>query len=98
MKQIVIPNQQIVSQILNHYGVVSVAVFGSFGRGDYGPESDLDLLIDYKEGMTLFEVIDLQNELEVTVGRPVDLVSRKFIQPRLAKRIKNETIPLELTA
>ena len=80
--------------ILKSYGVTKVSVFGSFARGDADPESDLDLLVSYKPGTSLFDVIDLQDELERTLGRKVDLVSEKYIQPRLAKRIKKDIKPL----
>jgi len=82
--------------ILKAYGVTNVYVFGSFARGEATKNSDLDLLVSYKPGTSLFDVIDLQDELEQALGRKVDLVSEKFIQPRLAKRIKADLKPLAL--
>ena len=80
--------------ILRAYGVTRVSVFGSFARGEATKDSDLDLLVSYKPGTNLFDVIDLQNELEQALGRRVDLVSEKFLRPRLARRIKSELKPL----
>jgi hypothetical protein len=80
--------------ILRAHGVTSASVFGSFARGDAGPESDLDLLVTYRAGTNLFDIIDLQNELERALGRKVDLVSEKYISTRLAKRIKDDVKPL----
>ena len=89
-------DEQILKKTLKKYGVVRAAIFGSYARGDIGQASDLDLLVDYKDGMNLFDVIDLREELEVALGRKVDLVSRKFAPERLVKRIANELVPLEL--
>lgn len=87
-------NKQRVEDILHRYGVTDVSVFGSFSRGDASPDSDLDLLVTYKTGMSLFDVLALQDELEEIFGRKVDLISRKYLSTRLAKRIGSELRPL----
>jgi len=88
-------NSQKINTILKRYGVLEASVFGSFARGsDVRPESDIDLLVTYKQGTTLFDVANLQNELEQVLGRKVDLISRKYMSERLAKRIKKDVRPL----
>jgi predicted nucleotidyltransferase len=87
-------NKQQLSTILHDYGVVDALVFGSFARGDAGPKSDLDLLVTYKPGTTLFDMMSLQDELERVLGRKVDLVSQKYLSKRLAKRIDKDLRPL----
>lgn len=87
-------NKQRLEDTLNHYGVTDVSVFGSFSRGDASPDSDLDLLVTYKPEMSLFDVLALQDELEEIFGRKVDLISRKYLSARLAKRIESELRPL----
>lgn len=87
-------DKQRLASLLSHYGVTDVSVFGSFSRGDAGPSSDLDLLVTYKPGTTLFGVLALQDELEDIFGRKVDLISRKYLSTRLARRIKDELRPL----
>lgn len=81
-------------ETLKKYGVVSASVFGSYARGEAGPNSDLDLLVTYGPNTTLFKVIDLQNELETVTGNHVDLVSAKYIKPRLATRIKSDLVTI----
>lgn len=83
-----------ISEILRRHGVVNASVFGSFARGDAKPGSDFDLLVTYKSGTTLFDAIDLQNELEEALGRKVDLISDRHLSTRLAKRIKKDIVPL----
>lgn len=87
-------DQQQLAAILQKHGVTEVAVFGSFSRGDVGPESDLDLLVNYRPGTTLFDIANLQGELQRLLGRKVDLVSRKYLSPRLAKRIQKDVRPI----
>ena len=80
--------------LLRKHGVVKASVFGSFARGDAKQDSDLDLLVTYRPGTSLFDTIDLQNELERALGRKVDLVSEKYLSKRLAKRINQDVKPL----
>lgn len=78
--------------ILTTYGVRSASIFGSYARGDATTSSDLDLLVTYRDGTGLFDVLKLNNKLESATGKHVDLVSEKFIKPRLAKRIQNDLV------
>lgn len=87
-------DKQQIENILDRYGVTDVSVFGSFSRGDANVNSDLDLLVTYKPGSSLFDVLALQDELEGVFGRKVDLISRKYLSTRLAKRIGGELRPL----
>ena len=80
--------------ILKRRGVVSAGLFGSAARGEAGPDSDVDLLVEYAAGVDLFDVIDLKDELEKALGRRVDLTSPKRLKPRLRDRILREQIVL----
>lgn len=57
-------------------------LFGSALRDDFGPESDIDLLYSFvpHARMSLFDLDDMEHELESLVGRKVDLVSRAAIE------------------
>src|SRR5438094_241908 len=60
-----------------HYGIRELAVFGSATRQDLGPESDIDILVDFNPEVRigLFKFSALSNELESLLGRRVDLVT-----------------------
>lgn len=79
-----------IAAILARYGVQEAAVFGSFSTGEATASSDLDLLVTYAPGTTLFDICQLQDELEEFLDRKVDLVSRKSLSKRLAKRITSQ--------
>jgi predicted nucleotidyltransferase len=62
--------------------ITKLEVFGSILRDDFGPESDVDFLVtfDPTERLSLFDLVDAEEELAVIVGRPVDLVEREPIE------------------
>jgi uncharacterized protein len=59
-----------------------LALFGSALRDDFGPESDVDLLVSFPEGVSygLFEMVRIADELEAVLGRKVDLVEREAVE------------------
>ena len=62
--------------------VTELALFGSVLRGDFRPDSDVDVLVtfDPKARWTLFEMVDMQDDLVRLLGRQVDLVSRRGVE------------------
>jgi len=55
-------------------GVRSLDMFGSVARGEAGPDSDVDLLVDFDKPIGLFHFFRVQRRLEEVLGCPVDLV------------------------
>lgn len=53
----------------------SVAVFGSVARGEDGQRSDVDFLVEFEPGSSLFDVVRLEGALSELLGCPVDVVS-----------------------
>lgn len=76
--------------------IKSLAVFGSYARGDQTEESDLDLLIEFEEGapLTLIGFIELQDTLSDLLGVKVDLVERQGLKPRLCERVAREALAI----
>jgi hypothetical protein len=82
-----------IARVLRKYGIRRAGVFGSFARGEVGPESDIDVLVDTKEtNMSALQYIGMAQELEDVVGRKVDLVKYDLIRPRLRERILKEEV------
>lgn len=80
--------------ILLRYNVLSASLFGSAGRGEAGPESDVDILVRYRRGTTLFDIAGLKLELEQALGRRVDLTSPETLKPWLREQVLSEQVPL----
>ncbi len=79
------------AELAIRYPIRRLALFGSWARGDARPDSDVDVLVEVDASIGL-RFVDLANELERVVGRPVDLVSRRAIKPSLWKHIEPELI------
>jgi hypothetical protein len=75
---------------LARMGVKSMAIFGSVARDEARPDSDMDILVEFEGPATFNGYMDLKFFLEDLLGRPVDLVTRKSIRPRLKARIESE--------
>ena len=60
----------------NKNAIRSVSLFGSYSKGTSTPSSDVDLFLDVDDGFSLFDLADLQIELEKTIGKKVDLVTK----------------------
>ncbi len=76
-----------VRSILSQNDVQFAGIFGSRARGDNRPDSDIDLIVRFKEGKIkgLFELIALQRELSEILGIKVDLVTEGSISPHIKK-------------
>jgi predicted nucleotidyltransferase len=56
-----------------------IGIFGSYAREEHTPESDLDILVKFRNGITLLQLIRLENELSEKLGVKVDLVTEGAI-------------------
>lgn len=71
------------------YGLTQIAIFGSYGRGQQTSDSDLDILVDFKNPIGV-EFIDLADELERILKIKIDLVSKNGVKPFYYKQIEDE--------
>ncbi len=78
-------------ELRERFTVTRIGVFGSFTRGDAGPESDVDIIVELGEP-TFDHYMDLKFRLEEVLQRPVDLVMADAIKPRLKTIIEREAI------
>ena len=84
--------------ILNHlkeYNPLKVGIFGSFARGDNKKESDIDILVEFKESPSLLTLIRLENELSEKLAIKVDLVTTGALKnKRIKKSITKDLIKI----
>ena len=80
-KVLEIPSDKI-ADYCRRWKITELALFGSALRDDFNPESDIDLLVTFDRDAhwTLFDMVDMQEELKDIFGRDVDLVSRRGIE------------------
>ncbi|WP_448192488.1 nucleotidyltransferase family protein [Azospirillum sp. sgz301742] len=72
------------------YPIRGMGVFGSYVRGEQREDSDLDVLVEIGEGMTLPDYVGLQMELSDALGIRVDLADKASLRRRIGQRILAE--------
>ena len=77
-------------ELAARYGARNVRVFGSTVRGEAGPQSDIDLLIDIEPGRTLLDVIAFEQDVEDLLGCSVEVLTDAGLSPYLQQRILAE--------
>ena len=86
--------RQSILPLLRSRGVQRASLFGSFARGEAGPDSDLDILIEVGEDHSLLDIVGLRLDLEEHLSRRVDLVEFDAIKPALRERVLAEQVPI----
>ena len=76
--------------ILKKQGVKKIEIFGSYARGEANAGSDLDIIVEFEERKSLFELVGIEQQLEDYLGIKIDLLTEASISPYLIKRIKKE--------
>jgi uncharacterized protein len=77
------------ARFCRQYQVRELALFGSMLHQDHRPESDVDLLVSFQPSarVTFLTLARMQRELEVLLGRPVDLVPKDGLKPVIREHI-----------
>jgi predicted nucleotidyltransferase len=86
--QVPIDRERLAGFCRRHH-IRKLAFYGSVLRDDFGPNSDVDILVEFEPGCTPgFGIVDIEEELsQLLGGRRVDLVSEKYLNPRLRGRV-----------
>ena len=79
-------------ELKEKYGVSEIGVFGSYLRGVEGEYSDVDILVEFDNGITLLEFIEMENFLSDLMGVKVDLVMKDALKPRIGEQILAEVV------
>ncbi|MDQ1328513.1 MAG: uncharacterized protein QG641_1798 [Candidatus Poribacteria bacterium] len=77
-----------------NFRVKGIGIFGSYVRGDQKDKSDVDVLVEFDEPVSLLGVVKLENYLSDLLQIKVDLVPQKDIRQELREKILKETIYL----
>ena len=80
------------TELKQEFGVASLALFGSVARDEAGPDSDVDILVEFSETPGLSEYMRLKWWLEGRLGRPVDLVMKGALKDWARPVVEAESI------
>lgn len=86
--------RQQIPMLAERYSVEKLEVFGSYVRSEQKKDSDLDILITFKEVPSLLTYIAIENYLSDLLGVRVDLVMKDSLKPKIGRRILREAIPV----
>ena len=86
--------QQKIVPILKSNNVVRAGIFGSYARGDFKKNSDIDILIMPPKDMSLLDISGIKIELEDNLNKKVDLVSYNYIHPSLKENILKSEVKI----
>ena len=75
-------------------GINYLGLFGSFARGEETPKSDIDLLIDFNETKSLFDLARVKIYLQESLGRKVDLAMRGRLKKTLEPYVMRDLITI----
>jgi predicted nucleotidyltransferase len=79
-------------QDLRRFGVRSLELFGSLARDEAHAASDVDVLVEFDDGPTFDQFMDLKFFLEDLLARRVDLVTRAALKPRMRPVVEREAV------
>lgn len=94
-----VPNRQeygkivrAIEPVLQRYHVRRSGLFGSVVKGKMTDGSDIDILVELDQEYSLLDFVELKQELEDALGRPVDLVEYQTIKEPLKEKILREEV------
>ena len=75
-------DREVLAAFCQKWRIRELSLFGSALRDDFGPESDLDFLVCFEPEAPwdLFDLVEMKEELETRLGRPVDLVQKEALR------------------
>jgi predicted nucleotidyltransferase len=94
MDELLSKKRGVIRRIAERHGALNVRLFGSRARGDAGPASDVDLLVDTGPATSSWFpaglILDLENEL----GCRVEIVTERALHPDMREQVLREAVPV----
>lgn len=76
------------AEFCRKHRIQQMSVFGSVLREDFGPDSDVDFLVEFAPDSHLgWGIVAVCDELEQLIGRHVDMVNPKYLKQRIRKSV-----------
>lgn len=92
LQEVIAEMRRLQPELRRRYPIREMGVFGSWVRGEQTEGSDIDVLVDLDDGVTLIDFVGLQLALADALGVRVDLVMKEGLKPRIGERILSEVV------
>jgi len=79
-------------ELREKYKIIEIGIFGSYIRGEQKRKSDIDILVEFDEPVSLLGLVSAENFLKDILGIKVDLIPKKDVRPELRERILKEVV------
>lgn len=80
--------------VLQRYAVKHAAIFGSLAKGNLTENSDIDLLIEPASGFTLFNMLQMEEDIAKLTNRKIDIVEYRALKPSIKKEVELTAIAI----
>ncbi|MCA2693384.1 MULTISPECIES: nucleotidyltransferase family protein [unclassified Microcystis] len=80
--------------LIEKFKILELGLFGSYVRGEQTKDSDVDILVEFSQVPTLFDLVEVEYLISDKLGLPVDLIDKKSLKAALREQILNETVYL----
>lgn len=94
IQQILSEKRGAIERIAAKHGARNIRVFGSAARGEDGPESDIDFLVDVGPNTSSWFPAGLILDLEEILGRRVEIVTERALREEIREQVFREAVPL----
>ena len=92
--QLLTAKREDVLRVVHAYGADNVVVFGSVAAGTDLPDSDIDLMVDIPDGMGLFTLGRMEQDVRDVLGVDVDVIPSRLAKPQVLKSAAKVAVPL----
>ncbi len=79
-------------ELKEKYKITEIGIFGSYVRGEQKRRSDIDMLVEFGEPVSLLDLVGAENYLKKILKMKVDLVPKEDVRPELKEIILKETV------
>lgn len=92
--QVIQQNKEAIHEIARQHGAHRLRVFGSVARGEAGPASDIDFLVQMDPDCSLLDQVGLIQDLQALLGSSVHVVTEKALHWYIRDRVLAEAVAL----
>ena len=82
------------AELCRRHRITELSLFGSVLRDDFGPDSDIDIMVEFSASAhpTLFDLVTLRDEIRELLGRDVDLITKSGVQSSPNRLVREEIL------